>query len=410
MGIIGMGTLEAQNQDPAEASELSIKRLGDDSVVIEFDGILQRSTALDGSWTDVPGAQSPYTVTAEGELALFRIRREADIFADSAPAAFTLTGPFQRHFDLAFAGLPDGIFPPVREKPYFEASLTLDDRTLPVRIRVRGNSSLQECPFPKLKVKISRSNRAGTPFAHAREIKIGTHCAEGGMGTIGRLREEKAAYREVLIYEAMDRLGFTGPRTRRALIEYVDPTGDADHWPVKRMAFIFEHVEVLAENMNGRALEDEEVAQLTDAGFDEQLTLELKLFHALVGNWDYALSVSGEGLWNTEVIRLDDASLLPVAGDFDLAAWVTGAVLVSAPRDYLPQLDDVPREINYRLGEIAAEHGAARFEIARNRFLAAQAQIEQLILAADVDDEGRSFAGDYTSNFFEILARAKPLR
>lgn len=114
---------------------------------------------------------------------------------------------------------------------------------LPVTMRVRGNSSLQECPFPKMKLKVSRENRVGTPFETARELKIGTHCAEGGRGTVGRLRDETAAAREALAYETMAVLGFEAPRVRRARIEYRDTTpgeaGTGVGWQVMRRALAF---------------------------------------------------------------------------------------------------------------------------------------------------------------------------
>jgi hypothetical protein len=137
---------------------------------------------------------------------------EADsIFSESSVVEFSLSGPLQQHFALALAGMPDGIFPPERPKPCFDGVLTLSGRDVPVTIRVRGNSSLQECPFPKLKFKVSRADRGDTPFFDAREIKIGTHCAEGGRGSIGRLCEEAATFREALAYEVMERLGFVSP-------------------------------------------------------------------------------------------------------------------------------------------------------------------------------------------------------
>lgn len=91
----------------------------------------------------------------------------------------------QAHFDLALAGIPDGIFPPRREKPYFVGKVWYSGHEVPVQLRVRGNSSLQECPFPKLKFKVARVDRVGTRFADAREVKLGTHCADGGRGTVG---------------------------------------------------------------------------------------------------------------------------------------------------------------------------------------------------------------------------------
>ena len=80
----------------------------------------------------------------------------------------------------------------------------------------------------------------------------------------------------------------------------------------------------------GRGHDLEPVEELTDADFDAQLITDLQFFHTLLGNWDYKLATNGVGLWNTDVIELGDGDLVAVAGDFDLASWVTGVVRVMA--------------------------------------------------------------------------------
>src|SRR5687768_14424954 len=133
-------------------------------VKITFAGVLQSAGAIAGPWTALSNAISPHFPTAAGNQQFYRARDPDSIFSATSVAHFTLIGPFQTHFDLAYAGLPDGIFPPKREKPYFDGMLKLAGFEIPVSLRVRGNSSLQECPFPKLKFKVSREQRAGTPF------------------------------------------------------------------------------------------------------------------------------------------------------------------------------------------------------------------------------------------------------
>src|SRR5688500_11551549 len=189
---------------------------------ISFTGTLQSAVSVTGTWTDITNVTSPFVVDRSSAHKFFRSRDRASIFSSEGIVSFTVTGPLQEHFDLAYAGMPDGIFPPIREKPYFDGTITIKSQEIPVELRVRGNSSLQECPFPKMKFKVSRSDRAGTPFFDAREVKIGTHCAEGGRGPIGRLRDERATYREALAYELMQILEFVSPRVRRARIDYHD--------------------------------------------------------------------------------------------------------------------------------------------------------------------------------------------
>jgi len=382
----------------------------DGSVVIHFDGRLRTASAITGPWTELPTAVSPYTNAAAGSQRFYRAQLlfGGGFFTETSIVAWTLTGPLQRHFELAFAGLPDGFFPPKRVKPYFDGALKMGTSELQVQLRVRGNSSLQECPFPKLKVKISPEQRAGTPFADAREIKIGTHCAEGGFGNIGRLRDERATFREALAYEAMTLLGFAGPRVRRARIDFHDTSpanGESPvGWELNRQAMILDDAEVVAERLGGRALDDAEITALTRAGFSPQLITDLRCFHALLGNWDFRLSEDGTGLWNTDVIELPNGQLLPIAGDFDLSSWVTGLPRAVAPRDYHPEWPALDRETRYALEQIQRAVPAPILAAARDRFSAKRTAVEALIDAAEIDEPGRANARDHVAAFFTALA------
>jgi hypothetical protein len=377
-------------------------------VKVNFRGTLQAADAVIGPWIDVPNATSPHQPdTTAAAQRFYRTRTPDSIFSSPTVVALTLTAPFQYYFDLAYAGIPDGIFPPVREKPYFDAGLEMPGFEIPITLRVRGNSSLQECPFPKLKFKVSREERAGTPFFDAREVKIGTHCGEGGRGTIGRLRDQTATFREALAYETMENLGFIGPRVRRAIIDYRDSTptnvSPQGGWQVIRSAVLLDDIEVVGERLGGRALEDEEVAALTNANFDAQLTTDLQFLHALLGNWDYRLSTNGAGLWNTDVIELPDDSLVPVAGDFDLASWVTGIVRVMAPSDYRPELPDAERQARYEMEQIQQRVSRASFTAAADRFMVKRSAIESQVNTAQVDEPGRTNCLRHVTAFYNAI-------
>ena len=377
---------------------------------IAFTGTLQSADALTGGWTDITNAANPYVVDFSSAHKFFRARDLASIFSSEEIVSFTVTGPLQQHFDLAFAGTPDGIFPPVREKPYFDGTITLGAQQIPVSLRVRGNSSLQECPFPKMKFKVSRADRAGTPFFDAREVKIGTHCAEGGQGPIGRLRDERATYREALAYECMNILGFVSPRVRRARIEYRDTSAPGQSevgWMVQRNAVILDDIEVVAERLGGRALDDEEITVLTNANFDLQLVTELEFLHILLGNWDYALATNGVGLWNTEVIELPNLKLVPVAGDFDLCSFVTGELQLDVPWDYRPALPPHERQARYDLEQIRARLGEVNptiFPNAKARFESKRTALEAKVDAAVLDEPGRTNALLHVTAFFTSLS------
>jgi hypothetical protein len=405
MGCLeGIATAVAGEVPPSVAIERAGAR-----VRVTFDGMLEARDALGETWTLVPNAVSPVEVELTGGQQFFRARRSRveGVFDSTAVVTMTIAGPLQTYFSLALAGMPDGIFPPVRPKPYFDGLVQWAQFEVPVEIRVRGNSSLQECPFPKLKFKVSREDRAGTPFAEVREIKVGTHCAEGGAGTIGRLRDERAAYREALAYEVMQALAFDGPRVRRAQIEYRDTSPAsgpaAAGWALSRKAFLLEDIEVVAERLGGRALSDQEAADLNDAGFEEQLVVALQLLHALLGNWDYTLSLDGTEVWNTEVIAFPDGRYLPVAGDFDLASWVTEVVRESAPWDYHPELGEVEREARWRVEELRRSVRPDLFAAASERFWSRRGVIEARVATAETDTGGRANALRHVASFYDAL-------
>ena len=347
--LLAMGSVSLAAAGAANLPTLAIRREGAE-LRLDYRGTLQTAGSLAGPWLDVPNAVSPVRELPVGSGRFFRSRQPDSVFFSRSVIRFAITGPLQAGFELAYAGSPDGIFPPVRKKPYFDATVSVAGYVLPVSLRVRGNSSLHECPFPKMKFKVSSEQRVGTPFEDAREIDVGTHCAEGGRGNIGRLREESAAYREVLAYEVMELLGFTSPRVRRAQIDYHDTTPPQGHgevgWTVARSALILEDVEVLAARLGGRVLEDLELATLPRSSFDHELVARLHLFHILRGNWDYGLDPEGRGIWNSDVIALERGGFIPVAGDFDLASWVTEVVRVGFPRDYLPELPGESADLN----------------------------------------------------------------
>ena len=98
------------------APEIAITRDASGAVII-FTGKLEAAEQITGPWTEVTNAPSPYTDALDGGRRFYRARETADIFSGSTALNWTLTGPLQEHFGLAFAGTPDGINPPLRLTP-----------------------------------------------------------------------------------------------------------------------------------------------------------------------------------------------------------------------------------------------------------------------------------------------------
>jgi len=408
--LLNESSRPAMAQTGSRPDRISIER-HDNEVNVFFTNLLFSAPKVHGPWIQLTNALNPHRINSSIDRQFFRSGTAGlqSIFASRSVLELQVSGPFQQHFNLAFAGMPDGIFPPVREKPYFDATLSLGTLVRSVKMRVRGNSSLQECPFPKMKLKISSENREGTPFFDAREIKIGTHCAEGGEGQIGRLRDERTAYRECTAYESLELLGFTSPWVRRLKITYRDtsPTNITENtrWEVLREGMIFDDQEVVAQRLGGRALEDAEISTLTNANFNPQLIHDLRFFHVLVGNWDYALSEDGKNLWNTDVIAFPNGTYLPLAGDFDLASWVTGEVRGNAPWDFRPELPKLDREMHWQLEQLR-RGSAPQFLISSNRFSLSRTHLQSYLTNALVDPGGKSNALAHVTAFYEALTNA----
>lgn len=145
-------------------------------------------------------ADVPDVGAASGE-----VNAEPDLFADESVADLTLEAAFTTAFRAAHAGEPNGPIPglPRRVTDDFPGKLKFTTRggeatSLDVILKVRGNSSLSECSFPKLSMKLTDEAKVAarsTMFAKQSKLKIGTHCDEANDdhgGTIGRLRNDKS--------------------------------------------------------------------------------------------------------------------------------------------------------------------------------------------------------------------------
>ena len=289
------------------------------------------------------------------------VTAEADVFADRSLLTLGLDGPFDDLFAAAHAGVPNGPLPGLPRRVFDEMpgkltfTMTSGERgSLDVTIKVRGNSSVSECPFPKLTVKLTDAAKAvaaKTPFARNTKFKIGTHCADAGdgqTGTVGRLRNEKSPLREQLILSELEALGLPATlASRPARITYTDVKS---HATTERNAMLFEDQKALAlrsgapkkvcrtvgaEEECDPVLTDEELAALDPRnGLAHDRIAAFVLFHAAVGNWDWRLDLApeatpghGSRVWNHDVVMLGDGTALtPVAHDFDLASAVTGRI------------------------------------------------------------------------------------
>ncbi len=337
----------------------------------------------------------------------------SELFGDSGPSELRLEGAFDPAFSAARAGQPDGIFPQPRITEPFVGALVYRDGErelrLAVELEVRGNSSLSECLFPKLKLKLDQAVAAGTVFADARKLKIGTHCGEGGTGTIGRLREQKATWREAAAYQVMRALGMSSQAVKPVTITYVDTSTSET---ITRQAFVFEHIDLLAARLGGEGLADPETFAGDPAEvMDAKHIVRVHMFEALLGNWDWQLRLGpadpteGPQLSNMEAVQLG-ARLLPVPSDFDLSSFVTARPVRQVDPRVLP--GHPSSQVRQAAGYLASQFGPtfedAELSAARAHFEARRAAVELVIEDVLVDDEGRANLRAHVAAFYEALS------
>lgn len=340
-------------------------------------------------------------------------------YEQTSPLSLSLSGAFSDAFLLAHAGTPDGIIPPVRLKDPFAGTGSYENndgsqRVSPVELAVRGNSSLQECAFPKLKLTFpGRSELPNEVFFDTKKVKVGTHCGEEDTvnGTIGRFRNQLATWREEVVYQLARTLGITIMQTRPATIAYTDTSAQPGFdSPLTRKAFLLEHVDELARRLGAVALDDP-----TNCGDDPnprpdyQAVLRVKLFHALIGNWDWELgprATDGCGdLWNTEVLVHPNGTLTLVPTDFDLSAFVIGRV--RNPQNNLLEVvsrDNAQASARHYLSEAVQGEPKGALDALKAEFLGKQAQLLSLIDASLMDEEGKRAGKLLVQGFMTVLA------
>jgi hypothetical protein len=294
-----------------------------------------------------------------------------------------------------------------------------------VRISVRGNSSkyLNECTFPKLKLRLAADGRnAPPPFAGLKSVKIGTHCGERPDGDLspelGRWANDKAPHREALVYRLLDVMGLRTLTARPARIEYVytDPqdgrTPD-QHRPIARNALFLEDDDDASERLAG----DGTVKGFIDgrSHFTSADVLNLAFGEAMIGNFDWCLKFAPEDphrcdddevLYNVLAFRGREQAAFPVMYDFDLAGMVTGRHRWFDSRfdkGFVASRSAVEIEAISQVQRMRGLFSRAELDEARVRFISRKSAVYQTLKMANVDAQGRDIIRSYLDAFFAAI-------
>lgn len=196
------------------------------------------------------------------------------------------------------------------ERPF---QLAIDGGVLDVDVRVRGNSRVELCDFPPLRLDLARADTAGTVFSGQTALKLVTHCKKPGAYE-ENLIEEYAAYR---IFSLLSEHALN---VRLVRIRYVD-TSRPGREPLVRHAFAIESLEAFAERVGG---EEVRVQGIARSRLDVEHIATVFVFQYLIGNTDWSL-VTARGdefcCHNGELLD-KDGRLYFIPYDFDFAGLV----------------------------------------------------------------------------------------
>jgi hypothetical protein len=302
------------------------------------------------------------------------------LFASDEPLMLKIEGPLR---ELARAN---------RDRPWFPSRLsytTEDGRetALDVELRIRGNSRLELCRFPPLRLDFVRKQLVGTVFEGQNRLKLVTLC-QRQQKYRDYLGLEFAAYR---IFNALTEQSF---RVRWASIEYV-MTDDPRRPPYTEPAFLIEEDWEVAERSGMTVIERE---RLGVDELDPRQAALLGLFQYVIGNTDWA-GLEGPGddpcCHNGKVIQPTTGAFFVLPYDFDQAGLVDAEY---ARPDQRLKLNSV-RERRYR--GYCAVNSAIGWAV--DRFNERRAAVEAAITTAPLSDRAKEKALSYLNSAYEIL-------
>lgn len=205
-------------------------------------------------------------------------------------------------------------------KPEFDGVLRYQDESgkehvLPVKLSSRGNSRLETCDFPPLRLTIETGQAEGTVFAGQHKLKVVTPCKRTSYA-------RDWLHLELGIYRAYNVITDYSYRVRRLQVTYQD--NESKRWEQIQPAFIIESTGAAAARLQRKSIRPPEV-EIEQYSVAE--SANNSLFQYLIGNTDYALKrgPSGEGCChNGRVLATpgttDDWVVLPY--DFDQAGII----------------------------------------------------------------------------------------
>ena len=280
-----------------------------------------------------------------------------------------------------------------RDREELEGTLTYTDAggsdvTLDLQVRTRGNSRMDICTFPPLRLNLRRRQVEGTLFAGQNQLKLVTLC------------KDQTAYRDYLaleysLYSVFALLTERSYRVRWVDIDYVDTDRRRPDVETRSGFLIEEDTELAART----GMEVWRADTIDLAILDPEQTTRLALFHYLAGNTDWAATTGPPGArccHNGDLFRDSAGQAVVVPYDFDQSGLIN--------TDYATPADNLPiRSVSQRLFRGYCVHNDDIDSVIR-QLNDTRSDIEAVFESADIRERTRERVLRYIDDFYGILA------
>lgn len=231
---------------------------------------------------------------------------------------------------------------------------------LNVELYIKGYTTTQFCTFPKLELKIPKSESIGTIFDGIKTVDLNTHCVEqDDPSTEAYIQYIKSSFnnhREAMIYRIMDVLNMPSLRARPVLIQYTDTDENSEVSAKPNFAyqaFFLEDYSDFRKKNNLKAIRG--VNDVTKADVDVNDTDKLSTYvfsnvadspnmdlddaarsavlQFIIGNGDWFLQTTktdlreeghsdGENLWNMKIVEDTKGKWITIPQDFNFSMFM----------------------------------------------------------------------------------------
>jgi hypothetical protein len=205
-------------------------------------------------------------------------------------------------------------------KPSFAGEVAYTDAAgqphrLPVTVSTRGNSRLETCSFPPIRLEFAAADVAGSIFAGQKKLKMVTQCKPSNASRNWLLLEFG-------IYKAFNVITDASYRVRRLEVSYRD--SDSKRWQRESPAFFIEDTDRMAARLGKVTMRPPEVKTTQ---YDPVALTRGILFQLLIGNTDFSVirGPRGEGCChNARIIAApgQQDGWVVVPYDFDQAGLI----------------------------------------------------------------------------------------